>query len=316
MRKWIITGGLLLVLLAAACGSGQKEEYITRTKESPVFYLANADRTNLVPVVVELEEEGVEEVIRESLSVLQNGKLEKGGYPTVPKELTLVKVELKGDTLVLDWPAWYATMSPIDELLCRSSVVRSVTALDFVRDVEFYVKGIPLTNQDGIAYGKMTQSDVIIDLHAEMKETVSKEVTFYYAAKDGQHLVPLQKTIVLDTSKTLEANVLGAYIQADEAAKTDKGEPLTKPVSSKTQLKNVYVNEGICYVDLAEDFLSRPLEKSMTEKTVIYGIVNTLTDLKGITRVQFLVEGEIIASYKGTLPFDNLFSRDEDILAH
>ena len=43
------------------------------------------------------------------------------------------------------------------------------------------------------------------------------------------------------------------------------------------------------------------------EKMTIYSIVNSLTELKEIDKVQFLIEGEKVKEFKGNFRFNNAF---------
>ena len=52
----------------------------------------------------------------------------------------------------------------------------------------------------------------------------------------------------------------------------------------------------------------------MTEAVPIYSIVNSLTEIPGISRVQILVNGETDLVYRESIRFDTIFSRNLDII--
>ena len=66
------------------------------------------------------------------------------------------------------------------------------------------------------------------------------------------------------------------------------------------------------YVNLSRDFIKK--KGSISEPIIIYSIVNSLTELDGVKKVQFLIEGEKINEYNGDLDFSKPFERNTDFI--
>ena len=52
----------------------------------------------------------------------------------------------------------------------------------------------------------------------------------------------------------------------------------------------------------------------VTKQTTVYSIVDSLTELDSVNKVQFLIEGEKINSKKDGIDFSKLFSRNEAMI--
>ena len=79
------------------------------------------------------------------------------------------------------------------------------------------------------------------------------------------------------------------------------GNPLGKPFHFVKQ---------ICFVNFSSEFVTKHSGGSAGEAMTVYSIVNSLTELKNVDKVQFLVEGNKIDVYKH-LEFNEPFPRDE-----
>ena len=60
-------------------------------------------------------------------------------------------------------------------------------------------------------------------------------------------------------------------------------------ISPSTKILGVSIVEGVCYVNLDSAFLKTPT--GINSNVVLYAIVNSLTELDNINKVQILVDG-------------------------
>ena len=75
---------------------------------------------------------------------------------------------------------------------------------------------------------------------------------------------------------------------------------------------SVTAKDRVCYVDLSEEFLT-PMN-NVTSQTVLYSIVNSLTELPGISKVQILINGETNLTYQESVRFETIFERNLDLI--
>ena len=76
-----------------------------------------------------------------------------------------------------------------------------------------------------------------------------------------------------------------------------------------TLRKPVKVQNNTAYVDLSEEFIKNHKGGKEGEKITIFAIVNSLTELKDINRVNFKINGKSLKEYKGNFRFDKDFPR-------
>ena len=78
-----------------------------------------------------------------------------------------------------------------------------------------------------------------------------------------------------------------------------------------TVLNKVTVKDGICYVDFNEKFMEK--REGIQPEVAIYSIVNSLTELSNVYKVQFLINGTTKKAYY-TLDFSSAFERNLEIV--
>ena len=78
-----------------------------------------------------------------------------------------------------------------------------------------------------------------------------------------------------------------------------------------TVLNKVSIQDGICYVDFSEEFMK--ISEGISPEVTIYSVVNSLTELSNVHKVQFLIDGTIQKTY-GNLEFASYFERNLDII--
>ena len=83
-------------------------------------------------------------------------------------------------------------------------------------------------------------------------------------------------------------------------------------ISSDTQIMSVTTQDGVCYVNLNEGFLVR--QGNVTPEVAVYSIVNSLTELPGINRVQLSIEGNSDLNYMEKLSLLQPFEKNMEII--
>jgi germination protein M len=120
------------------------------------------------------------------------------------------------------------------------------------------------------------------------KETV----TLYFGDKDAMYLVPETRTIDKKDG-TLEAAVI------EELLKGPQKEGSVPTIPEGTKVLSLTVVNGVANVDFSKEFQTRHRGGSAGEIMTIYSVVNTLTELPGVEKVQFLLEGDKLESILG-----------------
>lgn len=291
---------IIMAVLFVACDIKTKE-----SESGVTVYLVNATQDGLTSINVDLEGDNKEDRVKEIIDILYTGVSESNIAPTIPNFVGITSISFENNNVILDFSSGYEALGDVQEILFRSAIVKSLTELHEVETVEFYVLGYPKLGSNGLELGKMGKDDVVYD--SMIKDNISK-ITLYFADKNGEYLIPEEVSINLNVNAQIERMILNKLIEGP--ANTD----LVRTVPTETKIKDIYTNEGICYVDFTKEFRTKHMGGSAGELLTIYSIVNSLTELDSINRVQFLIEGKIEEEYKGHVKFDEPFTRNLDLI--
>lgn len=134
-------------------------------------------------------------------------------------------------------------------------------------------------------------------------------VTLYFGDDQAEYVVGEQRDInIQDGSDSLYKRVFLELMKGPET------EGLQNSIPKGTELLSINVDNGICTVDLSSEFVDNSPGGTASERMTLWSVVNTLTGLKGIDKVQFLIEGEKRQVYTHAV-FDELFERDESLIS-
>jgi germination protein M len=272
------------------------------------IYLVNENTNGLVPVFVDINYEDTETQIENILISLKNDYEELRASASIPENININNLRLDGDNVIIGFSKEYSEMSTVGEVLCRSSIVKSLTAIDGINSVEFYIEGVPLKNAAGTIIGSMGTDDIVLDFTDTNSQSTRRQIKLYFSDDNGMYLVPVDYDVIINTDEEIERTILNMLMVGPYE------DGLVSTIPEDTKINNVYTNKGICYVDLSEEFITNHSGGSTGESFTIYSIVNSLTELSNISKVQFLIDGEIKEEYKGHIEFDKLFEKNLDLV--
>ncbi len=125
-----------------------------------------------------------------------------------------------------------------------------------------------------------------IRYHAEIapKKTM---VRLYYYDPVSLELVPQNVSLNLPVDETLKVKAI-----VEELRQPGQNDSLFPPLNKEAKVNSVSINNGICTLDLNEAATNITPLSVRKEAIRVFGIVNTLTELKGINAVQFTIDGK------------------------
>lgn len=130
--------------------------------------------------------------------------------------------------------------------------------------------------------------------------------TLFYAAQDGQALVPVRREVPLAEGVVPQGReILTMQLQPAPP-------PYVSAIPAGTMLRAFYVTErGDAFVDLSADVSSQHPGGSFTELLTVYAIVNAVTaNLPTIQRVQILIDGKEAETLAGHVDLRRPLIRD------
>lgn len=212
----------------------------------------------------------------------------------------------ENDTLNVYFNEAYSKMQQVDELLFRAAFVKTFIQLEGISSVQFYVNGNALTDYEGNNIGRMKGSDFVDILGQDINEIESQIVTLYFANEAGDKLIPKKIEAYYGTGYALERYILEALI----AGPYEENESLYPVLPSDLKVLSISVKDGTCYVNFDGTFLNNSL--NVSDYIPVYAIVNSLSELSGVNKVQISVNGSSNEKFNGTLSLSNTFERNLD----
>lgn len=199
----------------------------------------------------------------------------------------------------------YNKMDNVYEVLFRASVVKTLSQLDEVNYVYFYVNNKPLTYENGQVVGLMAEEDFIADSDSNLKNLAWSTLTLYFAGNEGNTLVERQMDVAYVRTVSLERIIVEQLIQGPE------DDSCLAVVPSQVKVLGINVRNDVCYVNLDESFIKE--HAGVNFELTLYAIVNSLCELNHINKVQFQINGDSHVEVNG-FSFDTYFERNLDLL--
>ncbi|MBQ2897210.1 MAG: GerMN domain-containing protein [Clostridia bacterium] len=299
MKKFICVL-LMFILIVSFCACSNKTLQYTAK-----LYFVNLGGTELVSETRDVIIPDGESIAKCVMIELMKGPKNPEYKAIIPKDATLNDVILTGDLAIVDFSADVYLEDDADILLLSTSVLRTIAEIEGISRVLITVDGGDFVNSQGNTIGIMNKADIVYDTTPEVKQ--QQYLTLYFANKDGSYLVDESRRITINEKESVEIQALRELI------KGPKSKNSSRTIPQETKILSVETKEGICFVNLSQEFISRHTGGTASEQLTIYSIVNTLTELEGVEKVQFLIEGQKSESFIHML-INEPFVRDEGII--
>ncbi|WP_313343844.1 GerMN domain-containing protein [Lacrimispora sp.] len=221
----------------------------------------------------------------------------------VPDKVGFEKYKLEDKVLYLYFDNNYSMMNSTREILCRASLVRTLTQIKGIDYVAVYTADQPLMDSAGSPVRPMANSD-FIDNISNVNSYEKTELVLYFANSTGDKLERETREVVHSVNTSLEKLIVEQLI----AGPSRVGMNPTLP--KETKLLNVSVNDNVCYINFDSTFLNNTLE--VKEYIPIYSIVNSLAAVTSINKVQITVNGSQEFMFRDSISLNQLFERNLD----
>lgn len=299
MKKRI---GFILVCLWAvlftACGKGKYDKGNT----CEVYYVSNsATRVEMHPH--EMEADTPEGRLQELLECLSTNPVKLEYQAPFSMGFEVLDVRQDEGRIQIDVSASYRELSVTTEVLVRAAIVRTLTQLDEINMVLITVEGNPLYDNSGAVVSWMSANQFIDNDGNEINTYELARVLLYFAGESGTELIGAYREKRYSTNMSMERFVVEELI----AGPSSQVEGLYPSINPNTKILSVMTRDGVCYVNLDENFLT--VVNNVSTEVSIYSIVNSLIELSSINRVQILVNGEVPSSFPSSS-----FERNLDIV--
>lgn len=279
----------LFVFLAVLCGllaCGRKEAKQEEPGEGEYYlYYTNVAFTKLGTEIYRAEEGSDPAGLADSLlEKMQEAPKNMELLSAIPEEVRITRTQA-GDSgqFFVYFNAAYNAMEPIREILCRAAVVKTLTQIEGIDYVGFYVNDQPLMDAVSNSIHLMSASSFVESSGNNSAELQQVELTLYFTDETGTKLLETERSVVCSTGISMESLVVEQLLAGCEEA----GRYATLPAKAKAL--SVATRKGVCYINFDSAFLNEAL--NVNDYIPIYSIVDSLTELPNVSRVQISVEG-------------------------
>ena len=298
MKKKLL---FLFLLLFTLCmiGCGREEEI----EGYHIEYLNNA-KDAIVKVAYEPESTERAALIEELLIVLWSDSESVEYRKPIPNDVELINYSLDGAMLTLWLDEDYNKMEQVEKVLCCAAIVRTMTQIEGVDCVTFYVGNSPLKDAQGNLIGTLYADSFVENPGETINSIQNTTLTLYFANKDGDALIAETRNVHYSSNMSMEKVIIEQLLDGPDT------EGLKSAIPSGTKLVSVSTVDGTCYVNLDATFKNQ--DYAVKEAIVIYSIVNSLSEQSNINQVQISVNGDTSGAYRDTYKLSNFYVRNLD----
>ena len=300
LRKAIAV--IVIVLVLIPCAFFLYDSVVASGEENVEFYYMMAEGT-MQPIEKEIRGETREDTLMTTLHTLKDGPRVEGALASVPVDIEFNSVALVNDVAIVDVSSAYHKMKDTEEVVCRASLVWTLTSLDFVEGVSITVDGQPLRSSSGDKLGTMDRSNVVISGEISAETTEYAILSLYFANSQKTNLAVEERVVEVNANQAREKTIVEQLIAGP------RKDGLQRTIPVETKIRDITTtSDGTCYVDLSQDFVAKHSGGETEELLTVYSIVNSLCELDHVKKVQFLVGGEKLDVFKGNLEFKTPFT--------
>lgn len=302
MRRvwWICLAGLML--LAGGC-SPQKAQMQEPGEGGLMIYYLNTGMTRMTPVGYQPQSTETTQLIQELYERLVNVPADLDCQSPLSARTELQRFQLESNVLYLYFDASYMLMSPSQEILCRAALTKTLTQVQEVEYINIYSGEQPLMDSYGNPVGMLSAGD-FIDALSDVNSYERSELTLYFADAEGEGLVEEKREVMHSSNTSMERLVVEQLLEGPQT------EGCQATIPPDTKLLNLSVTDNVCYLNFDAAFLNNTL--GGREELPIYSIVNSLTQLNTVNRVQFSINGSPTVMFRDVLSLDTLFEQNMD----
>lgn len=303
-KKLAAAALVLMLLLAGGCG-GRDAEADENTEAYGVYFL-NSEETKVLAVETSVAHSDIKTELSALIEAMQRKPEDVSMHAPLDYEFGVNSVTLNGEQVIVNFDEHYLELKSTTAVLIRAAIVRTLTQVDGVTCVSFQINGQPLTDSFGNPLGILTADMFVDNAGTEINAYETTTLTLYYANEAGDMLLSEKREVEYNSNIALERIVV------DQVLAGPQKRELYPTVNPETEIVSVSIKDGICYVNLDQNFLTQVY--NVTSEVTIYSIVNSLVELGGINQVQILVEGESELMYREKISLNTLFERNLELI--
>ncbi|MGB9818877.1 MAG: GerMN domain-containing protein [Thermovenabulum sp.] len=273
-------------------------------KAKITLYYANKDNDKILSEEREITLQKGESLPKRALEELLKGPTSPELRNNIPAETKILDLDIKDKIATVNFSKEFSQFPGImAESFAIISVVNTLTEFPEIEKVHILVDGKELIAPSGMPYGLLKRYDLASINNSIMNKTT---ITLYFSDDGANYLVPEYREVVKD--KPLE------QIIVEELIKGPQQPGHYKTIPPETKLLSIKVENGTAVVNFSKELKTKHWGGSTGEAFTIFSIVNSLTELPEIKKVEFLIEGKKEETLAGHMIFNEPFTRNENMI--
>lgn len=308
LRLFLLAAVLLAAVLMTA-GCGKKTKKAAPGEGEYFIYYLDKSATEMYPVVMRPENAGEsgEELIAWLLDCLLHVPNDTDAVPA-PADLTEYRgFRLDGTLLYVYFDAQYESMKKERMMLCTAALTRTLCQVPGVEHVGIYSGDQMLRGRDGTPLGPFAAND-FIDSISNVNSYETADLTLWFSDSSGRKLAEESRTVIYRVDTPLEELVVEQLIAGPKRSGS------RQVFADGTRLLSLSVNDNICYLNFNREFLTAIPDED--PNVTIYALVNSLTELDSVQRVQIAVEGSQDIMLRDAVSLNTLFEANPEYENH
>ena len=298
---------LVFIINISGCNNKVKEKIIEDENYYKIYYVNNLE-DKLVSEDYFAKEDETDKLVKELIGRLTNIPDGITLKKPIPDEVKIKDIKIKDNCVTINFSETYKQITGISEILRRACVVKTLCQIDGINKVEYTIEDQPLMYSELNPVGAMSDDDFIDNTGGETTYYQNVQVSLYYTDLEGKKLFQTRHNVEFDGTISLEELVVRQLLAGP--LEDDKLSPV---LPAGTKINKVSFKDGICYVDFSKEFLEG--RDGVSDDVIVYSIVNSLSDIGSVSKVQFWIDGKPVSSYRETVPIDLPMERKFDIIA-
>lgn len=298
-----------IVLTACSAKTVEEQELPTLKKNQIYVFFVNTDKTDLYPVAYTLQRGETADVVRSIVQYMVRENAAAEYQTPIPAGITYLHAEYDDvqGSVRISFNILYDSVNAESLMFFKTCVAWTILQLKEVESVSISLKD--LANKDpetATIVESFDRDSFTMNFGDKSGYKQTGTIVLYFANETGELLKEYQQTVEISNTTSLARLVVESLIEGPE----EDGYMAT--LSDEIKINNISVNNGICYVDLSEEFYdtANPLKNDV----IVYSVVNSLVELPNVSKVQFLKNGEKLQFFRETMPFDGIFERNLDLV--
>lgn len=255
-------------------------------KKASVYYI-NTSENNLVKKDIDISEVDKEKIYSYLMDKLIESPNEEGIKSALRAGTKCISIEYKGKILTVNLSKEFYNNEGIKDTLSMGAITKTFCSLENVEGVKIYIENNILKNNDKEI---LRDKDFVFD--TDSLESDEDYITLYFSDENGEKLISEIRKITVPKGEVKEKLIVSELLKGPNDAKN------LQVIPSGTKILSVETTDGVCYVNLSKEIIEKHPGGTTAEIMTIYSIVNSLTEITNINKVQFLIDGEIREIFK------------------